>query len=122
MGENMWIKFLQLLHFRSTWYFALFRSIDDNATHTLSGRVGKVVASHADWRLQARFTAEAAPIYSVYEGAQGVLPMMARGVTSQLDLQSLTPLSVAGCGRLQLGVAHQATSVALLQLVDNWPD
>ena len=29
--------------------------------------------------------------------------------------------SVAGCGRLQLEVAHWATSVALLQLVDNWP-
>ena len=31
--------------------------------------------------------------------------------TSQLDLPSLTPLSVAGCGRLQLGVSHWATSV-----------
>ena len=33
------------------------------------------------------------------------------GVTSQLDLPSLTPLSVASCGRLQLGVIHWATSV-----------
>ena len=33
------------------------------------------------------------------------------GATSQLDLPSLTPLSVAGCGRLQLGVPHWATSV-----------
>ena len=39
--------------------------------------------------------------------------------TSQLDLPSLTLLSVAGCGRLQLGVPHWATSVALLQVVDN---
>ena len=31
--------------------------------------------------------------------------------TSQLDLPSLTPLSVAGCGRLQLGVPHWASSV-----------
>ena len=31
--------------------------------------------------------------------------------TSQLDLPSLPPLSVAGCGRLQLGVPHWATSV-----------
>ena len=31
--------------------------------------------------------------------------------TSQLHLQSLTPLSVADCGRLQLGVPHWATSV-----------
>ena len=34
-----------------------------------------------------------------------------RGATSQLDIQSLTPLYVAGCGRLQLAVPHLATSV-----------
>ena len=33
------------------------------------------------------------------------------GATSQLDLRSLTPLSIAGCGRLQLGVPHWTTSV-----------
>ena len=41
-----------------------------------------------------------------------------RGVTvSPLDLPSLTPLSIVGFGRLQLGVAHCAcaTSVALLK-------
>ena len=32
------------------------------------------------------------------------------GATSQLDLPSLTPLSVAGCGWLQLGAPHWATS------------
>ena len=32
------------------------------------------------------------------------------GSTSQLDLPSLTPLSVSGCGRLQLGVPRWATS------------
>ena len=37
--------------------------------------------------------------------------MMVGGATSQLDLPSLTPLSVAGCGQLQLGVLHWATSV-----------
>ena len=31
------------------------------------------------------------------------------GATSQLDLQSLTPLSVGGCGRLQLGALHWGT-------------
>ena len=30
--------------------------------------------------------------------AQGVLPMRVGGATSQLDLPSLTPLSVADCG------------------------
>ena len=39
-------------------------------------------------------------------------------MATKFDLPSLTPLSVAGCGRLQLGVAHFATSVALLQVVD----
>ena len=44
------------------------------------------------------------------------------GVTaSQLYLPSLTPSSVASCGRLQLGAPHWATSVAFLQVVDNWP-
>ena len=52
-------------------------------------------------------------------GAQRVLPMRIGGATSQLDLLSLTPLSVAGCGLLQLGVVHWATSLALLQVVYN---
>ena len=40
--------------------------------------------------------------------------MRVGGATSQLDLPSLTPLSVAGCGRLQLGVPHWATSIYTL--------
>ena len=44
-------------------------------------------------------------------GTQEVLPMRVGGATSQLYLLSLTPLSVAGCGRLQLGVPHLAASV-----------
>ena len=40
---------------------------------------------------------------------------------NQLDLPSLPPLSVTGCGRLQLGVAHWATTVALQQVVDILP-
>ena len=42
---------------------------------------------------------------------EGVLPIRVGGATSQLDLPSLTLLSVAGCGRLQLGVPHWAASV-----------
>ena len=34
----------------------------------------------------------------------------------QIDLPSLTPLSVAGCDRLQLGAPHWTSSVALLQV------
>ena len=53
-------------------------------------------------------------------GAQEVLPCEGYGVTvSQLDLPSLTPLLVAGCGRLHLEAADWATSVALLQVVNN---
>ena len=42
-------------------------------------------------------------------------------MASQLDLPSLMPLSVAGCGRLQLEAAHWATWVTLLQVVYNRP-
>ena len=63
--------------------------------YTLSGRIGKVVASHAA-------VARSIPLRctdSYYaRGAQGVLPMRVGGATSQLDLPSLRPLSVAGCG------------------------
>ena len=40
------------------------------------------------------------------------------GATSQLDLRSLTPLSVAGCGPLQLEVPYWAT-IRILQIFDN---
>ena len=43
------------------------------------------------------------------------LPMREGGATSQFDLLSLALLSVAGCGRLQLGVTHWATSVNCCQ-------
>ena len=56
--------------------------------------MGKVVASHA--AVARSSPAEVALIYT--PGAQGVLPMRVGGATSQLDLPSLTPLSVAGCG------------------------
>ena len=41
------------------------------------------------------------------------------GGNGQSDQLSLMPLSVAGRGRLQLGVGNLATSVVLLQVVDN---
>ena len=43
------------------------------------------------------------------------------GSGSQLELPSLTPLSVADCGRLQLGVVHWATSVTFMEVDDNLP-
>ena len=39
-----------------------------------------------------------------------ILPTRVGGATSQLDLQSLAPLSVAACGRLQPGVPNLVTS------------
>ena len=75
---------------------------------TLSGRIGKVVASHA--AVSCLSPAEIALIYYAC-GAQGVLPMRGGGVTSQLYLPSLMPLSVADCDRLQLRVPHWAASV-----------
>ena len=42
-----------------------------------------------------------------------------RDLYVELDLPSLTPLSVAGCGQLQLEAAHWATWVTLLEVVDN---
>ena len=82
-----------------------------SSTHcdnTLSGRIGKVVASHA---AVARLIPLRCTDLYYARGAQGVLPLRVGGATSQLDLPSLTPLSVAGCCRLQLGVPHWATSV-----------
>ena len=65
-------------------------------SHTLNGRIGKVVASHA---AVAPFDSRLGCTDLYYaRGAQGVLPMMVGGATSQLDLPSLTRLRVAGFG------------------------
>ena len=54
-----------------------------------------MVASHA--AVARSIPAEVALIYNMH-GILGVLPMRVGGVTSQLDLPSLMPLSIAGCG------------------------
>ena len=64
--------------------------------YTLSGRIGKVVVSHA--AVARSSPAEVALIYTMHEALRGLLLMTVGGVTSQLDPPSLTPLSVAGCG------------------------
>ena len=64
--------------------------------YTLSCRIGKVVASHA--AVARSSPAEVCTDEYHASGAQGVLLMRVGGATSQLDLPSLTPLSVAGCG------------------------
>ena len=87
--------------------------------YTLSGRIGKVVASHAEgWMIGSRLQLSCTDLY-YSRGAQGVLPLRLGGVTSQLDLLSPTPLSVAGSYRLQLRVPPLAYFSRLLQVVDN---
>ena len=63
--------------------------------HTLSGRIGKAVGSRA--AVSRSSPAEVALIDTMSAlGAQGVL-LRVECATSQLDLPSLAPLSVAGC-------------------------
>ena len=87
--------------------------IPGSFNYTLSGRIGKVVASHAEGCKVADRIPALAELHRfiLCTGAQGVLPVRVRGVTSQLDLPSLMPLSVADYGRLQLAVPHWAVSV-----------
>ena len=59
---------------------------------TLSGRIGKMVASHAE---VARSSPAGCTDLYYARGAHTVLPMKVGDATSQLDLLSLTPLSVA---------------------------
>ena len=63
--------------------------------HTLSGRIGKVVASHA--AVARSIPLRCTDLYYA-RGAQRVLPKRVGGATSQLDLPSQKPLSVAGSG------------------------
>ena len=64
-----------------------------------------VVASHAEgWKIQSQLWLSCTDLYFA-QGTRGVLLLRVGGATRQLDLPCLTPLSVAGCGRLQLLVA-----------------
>ena len=69
-------------------------------------------------KFQGRFPAvdEAASIYTMHEALRGYCPE-GGGETSQLDLPSLTPLSVDGCGRLQPGVSVDSVDFSILQQV-----
>ena len=57
--------------------------------------MGKVVSSYAV--VASSSPAEVALIFTIH-WCSGVLPVRVGGATSQLDLLSLTPFSVAGCG------------------------
>ena len=86
---------------RTSWYIII----------TMSGRIGKVVSSHAKGcKIESRLWLSCTDLHYA-RGTQGVLPMRVWSATSQLDLPSVAPLSAVGCGRLQLGVPNWATSV-----------
>ena len=76
----------------------------------LNGRIGKMVASHAEGCKVARSNSGCGRFILCTRGSGGTTHDCG-GVTIQLDLQTLTPLYVASSGRLQLGVPHWATSV-----------
>ena len=81
-------------------------------SYALGGRIGKVVATHAEGCKVARSAvAELHRCMLCTRRSGGTAHEGGGGATSQLDLPSLTPLFVAGCGRLQLGVPHCASSV-----------
>ena len=71
-------------------------------------------------KLQDRFPVEPRQNrFTLCMGRSGGTADEGGGATSRLDPSSLTPLSVAGCGQLQLGSPHWATLVAQLQVVLN---
>ena len=94
------VQFMSMHQFMSMYQFMTMHTC-------LSGSTDKMVASHVTISGLSPGLTERDLYVLCTRGAQGVLPCEGRGVTaSQLDLPSLTPLSVAGCGRLQLEAAH----------------
>ena len=85
----------------------------------LSGRIGCVVASGL-WYL-VRIPSETlwfmGRIWILQVALGGYFLYIFWGNGLSIDLPSLTPLSVAGCGRLRVLAAHGDTSVASLQVV-----
>ena len=93
----------------------------DGLINTLSGRTS---SGGLVFRNRHRFlpTALSFAVKQLYypSGVQGVQPSKGWRLTaSQLNQLSLTPLFAAGWGRLQLGVANWATSIALLKAAND---
>ena len=83
---------------------------------TLSGRTGGALVWHTRGsEFEPRFLQQFLRLYSAFTPcnmwSSGGTAHEGGGETSQLDLPSLTPLYVAGCGRLQQAVPHWTTSV-----------
>ena len=120
-NENSFIGFVANTHSPAWWWkhTRIWASHEWLIIHWVANREGGCLVW---WRLRDRFPAEAAPIFNVQLAFKGYCPVKGGGVTvCQLNLSSLTPLFIAGCGRLQIAVAQLATEIALLQGVDNWP-
>ena len=60
-------------------------------------------------KLQGQFLVELRQHRLILCALRGNVHEGGGGATSQLDLLSQKPLSVAGCGQLQLGIPHWAT-------------
>ena len=80
-----------------------------NQCYTLSGRTGKVVASHD--AVTSSIPAEAALIYTIHEALIGCTAH--EGVVCHQSIGSIVSDAIVRrcCGRLQLGVPHWAASV-----------
>ena len=113
-NEKKWTKWLRFLCINlNCWRVILLVQ-----AQTLSGRIFKVVASYICLKVARSTPGTCCTDLYCARLAQVVLPMRVGLNATQFNLPFLTPFSVAGCGRLQLGVTPWATSVALLKVVD----
>ena len=90
-----------------------------NGSVTSPGSTGSALVWHSDGCALASLVICGSHFHRAIRGAQaqGVLPCGGGGVVTAC--QSIGLSVVTGSGRLQLGASHWATSVALLQAVDN---
>ena len=93
MRKRIWTKLFLFLCINLNCWRVIFLA----KAQTLSGRIGKVVASYA--YMQGWLLAQAAPIYIMHDELKGYCPWGWGLTATQFDLPSLTPLSVAGCGQ-----------------------
>ena len=95
----------------------LLQDIRGCYTLRLSGRTGSALVWHSEGRTFAAESVQQVLWFAVRIAvcntwsSGGTALCRVAGATSELDLPSLTPLSVAGCGWLQLEAPHWATSV-----------
>ena len=70
--------------------------------YTLSGRLGKMVASHAEGcKIESLLWLSCIDLFMLCTRRSGDTANEGGGATGKFDLPSLTPSSEAGCGRLK---------------------